>query len=144
MNILTGGIYARIRYRSLLLLAIGLINSLPSFVVIGQTPDNLPPELVRYADFVFTNGEILTADADHDFTIAEAVAVRGNRILAVGLNEKINRYAGPDTRRIDFLRAGKKIQESSARGVGYDCGGAAEFVCLLQGAVAEQAVEDVE
>ena len=64
--------------------------------------DNLPEELINYADFVFTNGQVLTADADKDFTIAEAVAVRGNRILAVGSDEKIIRYAGPNTRRIDI------------------------------------------
>lgn len=35
-----------------------------------------PPELIRYADFVFFNGQVLTADADRSFTVADAVAVR--------------------------------------------------------------------
>ena len=39
----------------------------------------IPPELIRYADFVFFNGQVLTADADKDFTVAEAVAVRGRK-----------------------------------------------------------------
>jgi predicted amidohydrolase YtcJ len=63
---------------------------------------DLPPELVHYADFVFTNGQVLTADADRSFTVAEAVAVRDNEILAVGTSERIAKLAGPDTRRIDL------------------------------------------
>ena len=69
---------------------------------IAQDISELPPNLVQYADFIFTNGQILTADADEDFTIAEAVAVRGNRIIAVGSEALIIQYAGPDTRRIDL------------------------------------------
>jgi predicted amidohydrolase YtcJ len=70
--------------------------------VVAQQADNFPEGLVNFADFIFTNGKILTADADKDFTVAQAVAVRGNRILAVGSDEKIIRYAGPNTRRIDI------------------------------------------
>jgi predicted amidohydrolase YtcJ len=44
----------------------------------------------------------LTADNDDDFTIAEAVAVRGNRILAVGTSDRIRRLTGPATRVIDL------------------------------------------
>lgn len=63
---------------------------------------NVPPELVHYPEFVFVNGRVLTADADKDFTEAEAVAVRNNRILAVGTNADIRRLAGPSTRVIDL------------------------------------------
>ena len=62
----------------------------------------LPPELIHYPEFVFLDGQVLTADADRDFTVTEAVAVRGNRIFAVGSNEKIRQLAGPGTRRIDL------------------------------------------
>ena len=62
----------------------------------------VPPELIRYADIVLYNGQVLTADADENFTIAQAVAVRGNRILAVGSADRIMRLAGPNTRRIDL------------------------------------------
>jgi hypothetical protein len=76
-------------------------------LVIGATPvyaqtGDIPSELIRYADFVFYNGQVLTADADRDFTVAEAAAVRGNTILAVGDNIDVLRLAGPDTRRIDL------------------------------------------
>jgi len=67
--------------------------------VLGQ---DLPPELIRYADFVLYGGQVLTADADRSFTVAEAVAVRDEKILAVGTSERILMLAGPDTRRIDL------------------------------------------
>jgi predicted amidohydrolase YtcJ len=52
------------------------------------------------ADFVFTNGKVITVD--DQFSIAQAVAVRGDRIVAVGTNQEVNRLAGPSTRRIDL------------------------------------------
>jgi hypothetical protein len=56
-----------------------------------------PPAI---ADIVLTNGKIITVDSQ--FRIAQAVAVRGDRIVAVGTNQEINRLAGPSTRRIDL------------------------------------------
>lgn len=64
--------------------------------------NEIPSELIHYPDFVFYNGQVLTADADRDFTIAEAVAVRGNRILTVGSSEQIQKMIGPATRAIDL------------------------------------------
>jgi predicted amidohydrolase YtcJ len=52
------------------------------------------------ADVILTNGKIITVDAQ--FSIAPAVAVRGDRIVAVGTNQDITRLAGPSTRRIDL------------------------------------------
>jgi predicted amidohydrolase YtcJ len=49
---------------------------------------------------VLTNGKIITVD--ERFTIAQAVAVRGDRIVAVGSNQEIGQLAGPATRRIDL------------------------------------------
>jgi predicted amidohydrolase YtcJ len=68
-------------------------------LALGQ---DIPPELIRYADFVFFNGQVLTADADRSFTVADAVAVRDKTILAVGNDERVLSLAGPDTRRIDL------------------------------------------
>lgn len=64
--------------------------------------DNVPEEIVAYADFVFHNGQVLTADADKSFTVAEAVAVRDETILAVGTSRRMLTLAGPKTRRIDL------------------------------------------
>jgi predicted amidohydrolase YtcJ len=57
------------------------------------------------ADIILTNGKIITVD--NRFSIAQAVAVRGERIVAVGTTEDIARLAGPNTRRIDL--AGKAV-----------------------------------
>lgn len=53
-----------------------------------------PPELV------FSNGKIITVD--ERFSIAQAVAIRGGRVLATGTNQAIAQLAGPNTRRIDL------------------------------------------
>jgi hypothetical protein len=51
-------------------------------------------------DLVFTNGKIITVD--ERFSIAQAVAIRGDRIVATGTNQEIGRLAGANTRRIDL------------------------------------------
>lgn len=52
------------------------------------------------ADTVFVNGKILTVD--EDFSVAQALAVTGNRISAVGSNEEVESLAGDGTRVIDL------------------------------------------
>ena len=52
------------------------------------------------ADIVFHNGKILTVDAN--FSTAEAVAVRGRQIAAVGTNAQVLALAGPNTQKIDL------------------------------------------
>jgi predicted amidohydrolase YtcJ len=51
-------------------------------------------------DLILSNGKIITVD--DQFSIAQAVAVRGDRIAAVGTSQQIDRLAGPKTRRIDL------------------------------------------
>jgi predicted amidohydrolase YtcJ len=51
-------------------------------------------------DTVLTNGKIITVD--NQFAIAQAVAIKGDRFVAVGTNQDIARLAGPGTRRIDL------------------------------------------
>src|SRR5688572_17212095 len=51
-------------------------------------------------DLILSNGKIITVD--ERFTIAQAVAVRGNQIMAVGTNQDVNRLAAAATRRIDL------------------------------------------
>jgi hypothetical protein len=52
------------------------------------------------ADMILTGGKIITVD--NTFSIAQAVAIRGARIMAVGTNQQITALAGPNTRRIDL------------------------------------------
>jgi predicted amidohydrolase YtcJ len=51
-------------------------------------------------DLIFANGNVITVD--ERFSIAQAVAISGDRIVAVGTTQEINRLAGPGTRRIDL------------------------------------------
>jgi len=51
-------------------------------------------------DLVLTNGKIITVD--ERFSIAQAVAIRGDRIVATGTNQEIGQLAGANTRRIDL------------------------------------------
>ena len=69
-----------------LLATMTLTTQLYSVSVSAQA-NNVPAELIHYPDFVFYNGQVLTADKDVDFTVAEAVAVRGNRVFTVGTTE---------------------------------------------------------
>ena len=53
-----------------------------------------------YVGRVLNNGKILTVDSE--FSIAEAVAIDGDRIVAVGSNTEIAEHIGPDTQVIDL------------------------------------------
>lgn len=57
-----------------------------------------------WADMVLFNGKILTADNPNpaNFTIAEAVAVLGDRIVGVGSSQEMLKLAGPRTQRLDL------------------------------------------
>ncbi len=51
-------------------------------------------------DLILVNGKVITVD--EKFTIAQAVAVQGDRIAAVGTNDEIEALAGTTTTRIDL------------------------------------------
>ena len=56
--------------------------------------------LAQAPDRILYNGEILTVD--DDFSVAEAIAIRGERILAVGETAAIRSLADDDTDQIDL------------------------------------------
>ena len=70
------------------------------------------------ADLVLRNGKIVTVDAS--MPEAQALAARGDRIIALGTDEEIEAYIGDDTRVIDLdgqlAAAGKasRIPQASA------------------------------
>jgi predicted amidohydrolase YtcJ len=70
----------------LALVLVGAVSSLPA-----QQPA---------PDIVLSNGKIITVD--ERFSVAQAIAIRGDRILAVGSDADIGRMATPATRRIDL------------------------------------------
>jgi predicted amidohydrolase YtcJ len=62
-----------------------------------------PPS--QQADLILRHGVVLTVDAAD--SIAEAIAIRDGRIIAVGQDEAVSRLAGPRTRVIEL--AGKTV-----------------------------------
>ncbi len=58
------------------------------------------PPRAEPADLVFRGGEVVTVDPALGTT--QALAVRGYRIAAVGSNEEIDRYVGPDTQVVEL------------------------------------------
>lgn len=54
----------------------------------------------KFADMIFAGGAIYTVDNSNPW--AEAVAIKGDRIVYVGAAGSAARLAGPDTRRIDL------------------------------------------
>ncbi len=59
-----------------------------------------PPE---YADLVLTNGRVYALDESNPW--AQAIAIKGERIIAVGSNGEIRRLVGSGTRAIDLRGA---------------------------------------
>jgi hypothetical protein len=94
------------RRRKLFLTGAICVAVLTSYGVYGQSISDLPPEVLRYADTVFVNARILTLD-NHEMnsdpgTIAEAMAVRDEVIIALGTDRDMLRLAGPDTKIVDL------------------------------------------
>ena len=58
------------------------------------------PRPERPPDLVLVGGRIFTADSARPW--AQALAVRGDRVVAVGTSAAVRRLAGPTTRRIDL------------------------------------------
>ncbi|MGB8253546.1 MAG: amidohydrolase family protein, partial [Anaerolineaceae bacterium] len=61
---------------------------------------SIPTEITPPADILFTNGVILTMDQSN--TIAQALAIRSGRIIAVGSSDEIMKLRGTDTAVIDL------------------------------------------
>jgi predicted amidohydrolase YtcJ len=66
----------------------------------AATLQNIPPEILAYADIVLYGGKVLTVD--ERFSVAEGVAIRGDRILAVGDTQRVLSMAGPRTAKVDL------------------------------------------
>ncbi len=80
----------------LLAWAIGL-----SFPAAGDAQSRaVPSEIRHYPELVLVNGKIITVDPT--FSVQQAVAIRDEKILAVGSTSKIKVLAGPQTKVIDL------------------------------------------
>ena len=76
------------------------------YVVAQTTPNRIPVGLISYPDLILYNGKIVTMDDaslnNSPGTIVQAMAIRGDRILYLGSNSDVRKYAGPATREIDL------------------------------------------
>src|SRR5688572_19030232 len=81
----------KFRYVLTILLASATIVTLPAA---EQTPQVAP------ATLVLNNGSVVTADDARP--TAQAIAVNGDTIVALGTNAEIGRYIGPGTKVIDL------------------------------------------
>jgi hypothetical protein len=98
---------------SFILLALNLAGCTPVNGRAGDSPpSSTSPETEKpvastptgvasiQADIVFRNGTILTMDQERP--VEQAIAVRGEEILAIGSEEEISSFIGPDTRVVDL------------------------------------------
>lgn len=76
-----------------------LITRIAAVLVLGVGVAVLPAA-EPVADTVYYNGKIITLW--DDVATAEALAVSGNRFLAVGTNDEVLATAGPDTTKVDL------------------------------------------
>jgi predicted amidohydrolase YtcJ len=95
--------YSTMNNKTLICLRIGMSLFLLGVFLSPTLAQDLPAEVIRYADLVLYNGYVLTMDQDQPpINVAEAVAVRDGRILAVGDDDRILKMAGPRTNRVDL------------------------------------------
>src|SRR3954470_13395818 len=62
----------------------------------SSPPRTLPTPLVRPADIVLKNGKVLAVDGT--FTIAQAIAITADKIIAVGANDAMTAHISAQTR----------------------------------------------
>ena len=81
----------------------------PHLIFPGQVikiPEKAPPEkddtdtAKVTADTILTNGVVYTIDEEN--TVAQAVAIKGDKILFIGSDEDAKAYIGPDTKVVDL------------------------------------------
>ena len=62
----------------------------------------LPPSIAQQQspDMILLNGRIFTSDSAQPYV--EALAIRGERVVATGNTKEVSALAGPQTKRIDL------------------------------------------
>jgi imidazolonepropionase-like amidohydrolase len=74
--------------------------STPPLATISPTEPPATVESDETADVIFHNGIVMTMEVG--YPVAEAIAIRGDRILAVGNDEEMLGLTGPETQLIDL------------------------------------------
>ncbi len=73
------------------------------FLAVVVAVTSIPAFAQRTAETIVTHGKILTVDAN--FSVVEALAIDGGRIVARGTSAEMTRYAGRNTKIIDVAGA---------------------------------------
>src|SRR5690242_15415704 len=81
------------RHQSRVVLTIWMV----ALCIAGWTAPRLA---AQQADMILHNGKIITMDKN--YTNAQAIAITGNKITAVGSDQSVLQQAGPNTIKIDL------------------------------------------
>jgi len=72
----------------------------------GRVTAQVPEQLVMWPDIIYVNGDIVTMDDtrinDNPGSVVQAMAVRDEKIIALGSNADIRKLQGPDTEVVDL------------------------------------------
>lgn len=96
------------------------LTALLAFAVLAACGSTGTPAGGTAAELVLHNGKVVTMDAD--LPEAQAVAISGDRIIAVGTSEEIREYIGDATRVIDL--GGRLVVPGFIEGHGHYMGSA--------------------
>jgi len=88
------------------------------FIIASVLVAAASPVAAQPADLVLTNGRVVTMDSTRP--VAQAIAMRGDRVLAVGTDVEMRRHVGPATRVVDL--AGRLAMPGFIEGHGHFTG----------------------
>ena len=77
-----------------------VLMSLFLLIVAGCAQGDTRPKPESIADTILANGRIYTVDDDQPW--AESIAIKGDRIVAVGSNAEVSKFRGESTHQIDL------------------------------------------
>lgn len=114
---------------------------LASVVLLSAAAPNTPREpQPATPDLILHHGRIITVDAQD--RVAQAIAIRGDRIMAVGTDAEVLRLAGAGTRRIDL--GGRAVTPGLLDAHAHFSGGATDRYFLLDvGYPAVKSIADI-
>lgn len=71
-----------------------------ALALFSLSPSCFAQEVAEPADLVLHHGRIVTVD--ENFNLVESLAVKNGKIVAVGSNQVVSKWIGPDTKQIDL------------------------------------------
>ena len=77
-----------------------IVMSLFLLVIVGCAQGDSSSKPENIADTILTNGRVYTVDDDRPW--AESIAIKGDRIIAVGSNAEVSGFRGEGTHQIDL------------------------------------------